>query len=122
MIRDDFCRTAAPESLCSRSPIEMQAAPDDPSSFPFVLLGNKCDEPSDKRMVSERDARAWCEAQSNMPYLETSAKNDTNVAQAFSLIVSLALSSRADEPPLAAGAENLDFSEGARPPPKASCC
>lgn len=98
----------------------LQAAPDDPSTFPFVLLGNKCDEPSDKRMVSEREARGWCEGQNKIPYLETSAKNDTNVPEAFTTIVNLALSSKSEEPP--AAARNLDFSEGARPQPKSSCC
>lgn len=98
----------------------LQAAPDDPSTFPFVLLGNKCDEPSDKRMVSEREARGWCDGQNKIPYLETSAKNDTNVPEAFTTIVNLALSCKSEEPPVAA--RNLDFTEGARPQPKSSCC
>lgn len=98
----------------------LQAAPDDPSTFPFVLLGNKCDEPSDKRMVSDREARGWCDGQNKIPYLETSAKNDTNVPEAFTTIVNLALSCKSEEPPVAA--RNLDFTEGARPQPKSSCC
>lgn len=98
----------------------VQAAPDDPATFPFVLLGNKCDEPADKRMVSERDAKAWCESHHDMPYLETSAKQDTNVAAAFTAIMELAFSNRVDEQP--AAARNVDFTNEARPPPKASCC
>jgi GTPase SAR1 family protein len=105
-----------------------QAAPDDPATFPFILLGNKADEASDRRMVTERQARGWAEGQGNMPYLETSAKGDTNVSEAFQQIVALALSSRrTEEPALGSGAGgpgagNLDFSEGARARPRSSCC
>lgn len=99
----------------------LQAAPDNPDSFPFVLLGNKADFPADSRMVTERSAKQWCESQSNMPYLETSAKTDHNVSKAFTTIVELALNNKAaDPPPPAAG--NLDFSEGSRPATKSSCC
>lgn len=106
-----------------------QAAPDDPGTFPFILLGNKADEPAESRMVTERQARSWAEGQGGMPYLETSAKGDTNVAEGFQQIVALALSSRREEASLggggaggAAAAGNLDFSEGARPRPRSSCC
>ena len=102
----------------------MQAAPVSPDSFPFVLLGNKADEAAEKRMVSERMATEWCEAQRNMPYLETSAKNDQNVSRAFTTIVDLALNNKtADAPAVAAAAAgNLDFSEGMRPAAKSTCC
>jgi Ras family len=80
-------------------------------------------------MITERQARAWAEGQGRMPYLETSAKGDTNVSEAFQQIVALALSNRrAEEPALgggaggAGGAGNLDFSEGARPRARSSCC
>jgi Ras-related protein Rab-7A len=114
-------RKVALASHCTKVCIEdVQAAPDDPATFPFVLLGNKCDEPADKRMVSEREAKVWCESHHNMPYLETSAKSDTNVAEAFTAIMELAFSNSKEDPP--AAARNLDFSEASRPPPKASCC
>jgi Ras-related protein Rab-7A len=100
----------------------LQAAPDHPDTFPFVLLGNKADMPADKRMVTERAATEWCESQGNMPYLETSAKNDLNVSGAFTTIVDLALNTKTADAPPPPTAGNLDFSEGMRPAPKSACC
>ncbi|XP_014732706.1 PREDICTED: ras-related protein Rab-9B isoform X1 [Sturnus vulgaris] len=53
----------------------------DPERFPFVVLGNKIDKL--ERQVSTEEARAWCMENGNYPYLETSAKDDTNVTVAF---------------------------------------
>ncbi|XP_027643251.1 ras-related protein Rab-9B isoform X3 [Falco biarmicus] len=53
----------------------------DPEHFPFVVLGNKIDK--FERQVSTEEAQAWCMENGNYPYLETSAKDDTNVAVAF---------------------------------------
>ncbi|KAI1234712.1 hypothetical protein IHE44_0003088 [Lamprotornis superbus] len=53
----------------------------DPEHFPFVVLGNKIDKL--ERQVSTEEARAWCMENGNYPYLETSAKDDTNVTVAF---------------------------------------
>ncbi|KAM6353393.1 LOW QUALITY PROTEIN: ras-related protein Rab-9B [Alca torda] len=47
----------------------------------FVVLGNKIDKL--ERQVSTEEAQAWCMENGNYPYLETSAKDDTNVAVAF---------------------------------------
>jgi Ras family len=100
----------------------LQAAPDNPDAFAFVLLGNKADCGADARMVSERAAAEWCASQGNMPYLETSAKSDLNVSKAFTTIVDLALNNKsADQPPMPQ-AGNLDFSEGMRPQARSSCC
>lgn len=59
-----------------------QAGVEHPESFPFLLVGNKVD--LENRVVSQQRARAW--AQSNIPdglYLDVSAKDGTNVEQAF---------------------------------------
>nr|XP_028571334.1 ras-related protein Rab-9B isoform X2 [Podarcis muralis] len=53
----------------------------DPDCFPFVVLGNKVDKL--ERQVTSEEAQAWCMEHGNYPYLETSAKDDTNVAVAF---------------------------------------
>ncbi|PRP85532.1 hypothetical protein PROFUN_06764 [Planoprotostelium fungivorum] len=66
-----------------------QAAPANPESFPFVLIGNKID--LENRVVTEKRARAWCQANGNIPYFETSAKEATNVDQAFLTIAKNAL-------------------------------
>ncbi|KAH7657442.1 Small GTPase superfamily ARF/SAR type protein [Dioscorea alata] len=59
-----------------------QASPTDPKTFPFILLGNK---------VSDKKAREWCASKGNIPYFETSAKEDYNVDAAFLCVAKLAL-------------------------------
>lgn len=39
------------------------ASPQDPESFPFVVLGNKVDVPVDRRAVDVDKAQRWCEEQ-----------------------------------------------------------
>ena len=54
----------------------------DASSFPFVVLGNKSDLSSERKVRSE-DAQAWCNQNGKLPYFETSAKDAVNVDLAF---------------------------------------
>lgn len=63
----------------------IQAGPEDPDNFPFVVIGNKIDL-GDQRVVPQKRALAWCQAKSNIPHFETSAKNATGVEQAFQVI------------------------------------
>ncbi|TEB25362.1 putative GTPase [Coprinellus micaceus] len=62
----------------------IQASPNDPEEFPFVVLGNKVD-------VSQKRAMTWCQAKGNLPYFETSAKEAINVEQAFQSVAVKAL-------------------------------
>jgi len=66
-----------------------QAAPRNPESFPFVLIGNKID--LENRAVTQKRAQAWCQNNGNIPYFETSAKESINVDQAFQAIAKNAL-------------------------------
>ena len=52
--RDEFLIQASPPSMHFSS--STSAAP----SFPFVVLGNKCDGDPAARVVSEKRARSWC--------------------------------------------------------------
>ena len=60
----------------------------DPDNFPFVLIGNKCDK-SDERKVQDDKLKLYCESHNNIPYFETSAKNNVNVEKAFEEIARL---------------------------------
>jgi len=45
-------------------------------------LGNKADK-EENRTISIEKAKAWCKANGDIPYFETSAKDQTNVKEAF---------------------------------------
>jgi len=55
----------------------------DKANFPFVVIGNKVDIEPEKRQVAYETALDWCAANGNLPYVETSAKDATNVVLAF---------------------------------------
>lgn len=54
----------------------------DPDNFPFVVLGNKNDLASERKVNSE-EASSWCTQNGKLPYFETSAKDAVNVELAF---------------------------------------
>ena len=56
--------------------------PIDPEKFPFVIIGNKSDK-KDERKVSENDIKQFCEKNPNFTYIETSAKDNINIEEAF---------------------------------------
>jgi Ras-related protein Rab-7A len=68
----------------------IQASPRDPDNFPFVLIGNKCDMES-KRKISKTKANSWCKSKNLIPYFETSAKDAINVEAAFVEIARMAI-------------------------------
>ncbi|TGZ77450.1 GTP-binding protein ypt7 [Ascodesmis nigricans] len=69
----------------------IQASPRDPDSFPFVVIGNKTDLPESKRQVSARRAMGYCQNKGQIPHFETSAKEGSNVENAFEAIARNAL-------------------------------
>merc|ERR1712194_258831 len=44
----------------------LQASPRDPTNFPFVILGNKADLDS-KRKVPQAKAQTWCKSKNDIP-------------------------------------------------------
>ncbi|KAI0980282.1 hypothetical protein GJ496_011826 [Pomphorhynchus laevis] len=68
----------------------IQASPTNPDNFPFIVLGNKSDVDDENRLVSSRKANNWCQ-DNNIVYVETSAKEGTNVENAFETIMKLTL-------------------------------
>ncbi|CAI7783094.1 unnamed protein product [Closterium sp. NIES-53] len=76
----------------------IQANPAERDLFPFVVLGNKIDvDGGNSRVVSEKKVKAWCAAKGNIPYFETSAKEDYNVEAAFQCIARNALKNETEE-------------------------
>lgn len=61
-----------------------QANPRDPDNFAFVVIGNKIDRESERR-VPKSKVTQWCKSQGPkaIPYFETSAKDATKVEAAF---------------------------------------
>lgn len=66
------------------------AAPPDPNNFPFVLIGNKLDRESERK-VKTTDAKAWCKENGDMAYYETSAKENISVDDAFVEMAKMAI-------------------------------
>ena len=59
-----------------------QLNPKNPESFPFILLGNKCDKIGERK-VPENKIQQYCQNNKNVIFIETSAKDNTNVDKAF---------------------------------------
>eukprot|EP00005_Dracoamoeba_jomungandri_P003041 CAMPEP_0174260298 /NCGR_PEP_ID=MMETSP0439-20130205/9526_1 /TAXON_ID=0 /ORGANISM="Stereomyxa ramosa, Strain Chinc5" /LENGTH=199 /DNA_ID=CAMNT_0015344513 /DNA_START=62 /DNA_END=661 /DNA_ORIENTATION=- len=93
-----------------------QANISNPQSYPFCVLGNKIDVDEDKKMVTTKTGQGWCE-ENNCPFYETSAKEATNVDQAFYKAAQLAISRIPDEPPVDIPLANLNDS-----PKQGGCC
>lgn len=69
-----------------------QASPRDAENFPFVVLGNKVDKESERR-VPKSKATQWCKTKESkpLPYFETSAKDGIKVDVAFLEAAQMAL-------------------------------
>ncbi|EME27429.1 Ras-related protein RABG3c [Galdieria sulphuraria] len=68
----------------------VSASPSDPQHFPFIVLGNKSDLEG-QRSVPSRRAQQWCVSKGDIPYFETSAKENISVDKAFDVVVTNAL-------------------------------
>ena len=70
----------------------IQACPQDPDCFPFVVLGNKVDKANERRVTTSK-AMQWCRSKGTQTILhfETSAKESVCVEKAFQTIAIAAL-------------------------------
>ncbi|RHN51182.1 putative small GTPase superfamily, P-loop containing nucleoside triphosphate hydrolase [Medicago truncatula] len=78
--------------------MDIHGTPDDSTTPPIILLGNKVDvDGGSSRVVSDEKARAWCASRGNIPYFETSAKMDFNLDAAFLSIAMSVLAKERDD-------------------------
>ena len=88
----DLTNSKSFESMESwREEFLSQANPRDSDNFPFVMLGNKLDRETERKVATEK-AKQWAREKNNMPTFETSAKDSVNVEDAFQHIARTALS------------------------------
>jgi Ras-related protein Rab-7A len=99
----------------------VHAAPRNPDTFPFVVLGNKADMASSKRQVSTAKAKAWATQKGDVPLFETSAKEALNVEQAFYTIAKNALQQESQQKPIFIP-ESLDLNKKEDEKKAGGCC
>ena len=66
------------------------AAPQDPNTFPFILIGNKLDREAERKVLTSK-AQQWCKSNNDIPYYECSAKENVSVDEAFVEMAKMAL-------------------------------
>lgn len=74
-----------------------QANPKDADNFPFLVLGNKMDVDKARHAVGVEKAEEWCRENGGIPHFLVSAKDGTNVEQAFLDVVTTAVSRHKEE-------------------------
>ena len=120
----DITQPKSFESLDSwREEFLVQASPPDIENFPFVVLGNKVDRESDRR-VPKAKAQTWCKSKASAPlrYFETSAKEAVQVEAAFQEAAQLALAQENTEADFLPETINLGATPASGGVAKSSCC
>ena len=67
-----------------------------PETFPFMVIGNKLDLEEENRVVERAQAEAYCKKDGKMAFMETSAKDNLNVEQAFAELAAQAIKRQAE--------------------------
>eukprot|EP00492_Amphilonche_elongata_P004221 TRINITY_DN4605_c0_g1_i1.p1 TRINITY_DN4605_c0_g1~~TRINITY_DN4605_c0_g1_i1.p1 ORF type:complete len:119 (+),score=16.03 TRINITY_DN4605_c0_g1_i1:234-590(+) len=75
----------------------VQAAPQSPTDFPFVCIGNKLDKQSERKVPTQK-AKSWADGK-KFPHFEASAKDGTSVEDAFRQIAENALARESTQQP-----------------------
>ena len=97
-----------------------QLNPKNPETYPFILLGNKCDK-IDERKSEISKIKQYCENK-NMPYYETSAKNAINVEKAFEEVGRLALKRFDKEKDIVFIPDKIELKNTNRRTQQKNCC
>ena len=107
------------ESLASwKEEFLNQSNPKDPENFPFVVLGNKLDRETERKVPTTK-AQQWCNSSGNIPFYETSAKEALNVDDAFQAIARKALSQVKEEEDFK---PNIDLKKSNKKSEGGKCC
>mmetsp|Transcript_25919 Transcript_25919/g.58492 ORF Transcript_25919/g.58492 Transcript_25919/m.58492 type:complete len:202 (-) Transcript_25919:178-783(-) len=85
-----------------------------------MLVGNKCDLTA-KKVVDYNTAKEFAD-QLGIPFLETSAKDSTNVEQAFITMAAEIKARMAQAPAPKSGGQNIQVGAGAAVGEKKGCC
>ena len=96
-----------------------QANPKNPESFPFVVLGNKVDKETERKVPLNK-AQAWVRSKGEIPLFECSAKESVNVEEAFQEIARRALKKEQQEETYLTNTVNLNTPK--QPAKKKACC
>ena len=104
-----------------RNQFLIQLCPKEPETFPFVLLGNKSDKINDKK-VQESKIKQYCELKGNIPYFETSAKDSTNVEDAFQEVARLAFKRNYKEGEILFIPDRVELKNTANRTQQNNCC
>ena len=97
-----------------------QLNPKEPESFPFVLLGNKCDK-VEERKVQDTKIKQYCQLK-NMPFFETSAKENTNVEEAFKEVARRAFKRNSKENDILFIPDRIDLQKTNQQTQTKNCC
>jgi len=117
----DITNAKSFESLDTwRDEFLLQGAPKDPENFPFVLLGNKVDRDSDRKVPTAK-AQTWCKNHGDIPLFEVSAKGNTMVDDAFQVIAKAASTQQKEEEIYFPVTVQLNKTETSRQT-KSGCC
>ena len=98
----------------------------DAEKFPFIVLGNKkdvADSQSTKRQVQQSKVQQWSSTHNDIPNYETSAKDASNVEQAFETVARNALAVQQQRKPIFIP-DTLDLSKSQQPAASraGACC
>ena len=101
-----------------------QCGPSNPEAFPFMVVGNKCDLDGD-RAVSQAKSNQWARDY-DLPLIETSAKDDLRIQEAFLELARKAMkrevASPAYNPNKAPKSEKVTLTAKPTPTKKNKCC
>ena len=61
-------------------------APKENDQFPFLIVGNKSDL-TEELLVKEKEMQDWCSEHGGLDYIETSAKDNVSVEEAFNKLI-----------------------------------